>query len=221
MDSELLKLSDEIMIKKISESEKKRIIEYSLDNPLSPNLIHLDLDFVISRNWKEKISFTKPINSSALFKRYLCIFRLISPKWIVTGDFINFRELTKFTFGGHSTSSPNLYRSKQGGERYEILKEDEKAFLSEWQSLDQLIPKYSGFPIWLRRYQYSYDRERPEDALIDLMIVLESFFSDSRSEMTHKVSTRAAILLSADSLDEEIFQKDSVSVYAVVLEKKI
>jgi len=205
MDSEVLNLSDDVFIKKLSEEEKQRIYEYSFKNPLFPNLTHLDLDFVLVRNWKKPINFTKPINTSAFFKRDLSIFRLIKPNWIVTGDFINFREVTKFSFG-QSTSSPNLYRSKQGGEKYKILKDKEKEFISEWQSLNQLIPEYYDFPIWLRRYQYSYDRDRPEDALIDLMIILESFFSSGRSEMTHKISTRAAVLLAIDYTDKEKFE---------------
>lgn len=95
--------------------------------------------------------------------------------------------------------SSKITRRIQSSSLYKINRKEEIEFKNEWKIIDSLLPPFKEFPIWLMRFFESYERKRPENTLIDLIIVLETLLGDGGSEMTHKISTRTTILLTSDS----------------------
>lgn len=82
-----------------------------------------------------------------------------------------------------------------GSIKYSITKQEETSFRETWDQVYTILNTIKVLPMWIRKYMDSFTRYKAEDALLDLTISLESLFCDSSAEMTHKVSTRVAILL--------------------------
>ncbi len=194
-----LQLTEEISITKLSDSEKNSLIEKISDFSRLLIFSHFSKDIVIERKFRENLRSRKPINHREFYSRILTIFRLIKPDWVYFGDLIFHKETTglcKDYAISYTGSTPIQFQTQS---KYSIKVNEEQDFIELFNYWDSLLPNYSRFPLWLSRYNDSYDRQKNEDAILDLMIVLEALFSDSLSEMTHKISTRSAVLLSHDS----------------------
>lgn len=77
------------------------------------------------------------------------------------------------------------------------------SFYSAFMEID--LDERSQLRIAFRRFRDSSLRERDEDSIIDLMIAAEALFTkDSNSEMTFRLSTRAARFLGVDAADRHI-----------------
>jgi len=199
IESVQLQLTEEISITKLSDSEKNSLIGRALDLSLLLITSHFSEDIVIERKFRENLRSRKPINHRALYSRILTIFRLIKPDWIYFGGLIFHKETTglcKDYMISYQGSTPIQFQTQS---KYSITINEEQDFIKLFNYWDSFLPNYTRFPLWLSRYNDSYERQKAEDSILDLMIVLEALFSDSLSEMTHKISTRSAVLLSHDS----------------------
>ena len=84
---------------------------------------------------------------------------------------------------------------------YPLLDLDDQT-QSRLKSLGAIIPTAETTPellsLAIRYFQSSFKRHNWEDRVIDLAICFEAFFARDRDEITHKVVTRAALLLGTD-----------------------
>jgi hypothetical protein len=81
-----------------------------------------------------------------------------------------------------------------------VLKSGEvEDFISFFHKLEAVQTKIDVLDIALSRLGYSYERNRADDRLIDLMIAFESLFCEGPGDLTHKLSTRVARFLEQDS----------------------
>jgi hypothetical protein len=54
--------------------------------------------------------------------------------------------------------------------------------------------------IAINRFMFSYEKENPEDRILDLMICLESLLQDEQAELRFRLSIRTALFLETDNL---------------------
>ncbi|MBX8639725.1 MAG: hypothetical protein KIS29_05235 [Thermoplasmata archaeon] len=88
-------------------------------------------------------------------------------------------------------------------------------FTGFYQDYEPLIKKHEFIERAIRRFNESYDREKPEDAFLDLCVAIEILFqkSDESGENTHKISTRMAKLLSSDFENRKRIFKEAKRIY--------
>jgi hypothetical protein len=73
----------------------------------------------------------------------------------------------------------------------------------------------SELDIALTRFGHAYERNTPEDSLIDLLIAFESIFCEDAGELTHKLSTRVARFLEHDQQKRERLRYNIKAAYTV------
>lgn len=89
--------------------------------------------------------------------------------------------------------------STPAGIPYSIELNDRGA-VAQLCGLLERAPQY--LDLALRRFDLSYERERPDDRLIDQMICLEALYAkDSRAELSYRLSLRAALATGTDQSD--------------------
>jgi len=98
------------------------------------------------------------------------------------------------------------------GSDYTLLSEDTESLLAMYQALAGAAPP-NNLRVALRRFNYAYERTRPEDRLIDHWVALEALFlPDISQELSFRASLRIAyyVAITADER-EEVFRKMRLS----------
>lgn len=103
------------------------------------------------------------------------------------------------SFGSWGGQRRKIYADWAFGDPKLSLREDETTSLVELHDkLLNLGPNPQNLEIAMTRFDFSYERTRPEDRLIDLMIAFESIFSEGPADLSHKIPTRVARFLEDD-----------------------
>ncbi|OLS23257.1 MAG: hypothetical protein HeimC3_25980 [Candidatus Heimdallarchaeota archaeon LC_3] len=183
-------LNEKIKIKKLNKEEEEKIN-------------HENFEFFSFTNWRILISVLLRENFIAgneknIFQPILGSFRLASPEWVRTG--LKFIQVGANKFNERKTKfmSRSLMLESLEKEKYKVHSSEMEDFIKQWNKHYDSLSLLSDYPFWLSRYFDSYERIKPEDAIVDLIIVIESLFGDSGGEIIHKVSTRLTNLLISD-----------------------
>jgi hypothetical protein len=100
-------------------------------------------------------------------------------------------------------------RGLRHGNRYRLDRSELPALLAlrEEIAVARAAGRLRGLEVALRRFGLSYERERPEDRLIDLTIALESsLLADLDPELRYRIAVRGAALLSPARASGETFR---------------
>lgn len=87
---------------------------------------------------------------------------------------------------------------------YVLLNSEISAFLEFWQFYQKVRrSKQNRIELALRRFNYGYERKRPEDRLIDYMIGFEALLLGEEQELRYKLALRGSALLGRNSDERE------------------
>lgn len=109
----------------------------------------------------------------------------------------------------------NLLYRKSYGQTYILGATEINEFQSFWNKFDHLNQS-TKLSMAIRRFNYGYERDRPEDKLLDYMIAFEALFTKTgknTSEISHKLSVRIARLLKSDYIDRETIMQRMKKFY--------
>lgn len=112
-------------------------------------------------------------------------------------------------------ASGNLLYRKSFGQTYILGATEINEFQRFWNKFDYLIQS-TKLSMAIRRFNYGYERDRPEDKLLDYMIAFEALFSktnENTGELSHKLSVRVARLLKSDYIDRKTIAKNMKIFY--------
>lgn len=120
----------------------------------------------------------------------------------------------KWSFGG-GLSSRGFH------EEYLLTKDEAKKIESFWEKFCSFdLTKHSFLNVALNRFNYAYERNTPEDILIDCMIAFEALYSEGPGDLSYKVSTRIARLLKEDPAEREdmsLFMKKNYGIISTIV----
>ena len=102
-----------------------------------------------------------------------------------------------------------------GTSYYSLTKNEVKQFQSFWELFNKKIEQLPSLSITIRRFNDAYERDRPEDKLIDYMIAFETLLikRGDRGELTHKIAVRSARLLTQNYEEREKIMKEMKKFY--------
>ncbi len=166
-------------------------IEYIIEMPYS-----IQKEEPISSQEPKEI-FDKLVSALRLFKSGIFGFNILQskpPSWQ--------------PMMGTMTSFGTFYKTFSG-DKYELTKSEGKDFIMFWDEYKTCDFTNNKFiEVAIKRFNYSHEREKPEDKLIDYMVSLEALFlkEGERAELSYRLSIRTAILLGKNKENrEEIF----------------
>jgi hypothetical protein len=91
---------------------------------------------------------------------------------------------------------PKVYH----GSPYELTQDRAEQFYRFWNEFKDIdVSKTKALNVAIRRFNYAYGRERPDDKLIDQMIAFETLFLPESNELGYRLSIRVACLLEQES----------------------
>jgi len=115
------------------------------------------------------------------------------------------KESTSWTPGGGTTMT-GLGRSHVLGGSYLLDGDEAVAFAAFWKAYKSVsIRKQPGVAMALRRFGFAYERQRPEDKLVDYCIAFEALLllEEERAELEHRLALRGSRLVGHDSAMRE------------------
>jgi hypothetical protein len=124
----------------------------------------------------------------------VCALRLLKPGRIQINEHAVMRKL------GWAYGFPGTQRlvtaSRFGPHTYRFAEEDVSALRELWDRHSSILDSVDRrLGLALRRFNGSYDREAPEDGIIDTFIGLEALLTENNQEISYKLSLRAANLI--------------------------
>jgi len=141
--------------------------------------------------------FDKLVSALRLFKSGIFGFNILqskSPSWQ--------------PMMGTTTSGRTFYKTFSGN-KYKLTKSESKDFIKFWDEYKTCDFTNNKFlEVAIKRFNYSHEREKPEDKLIDYTVSLEALFlkEEEKAELSYRLSIRMAILLGKNKKDrKEIF----------------
>lgn len=96
---------------------------------------------------------------------------------------------------------PSTDKSGQFEDIYSIQNNEIKRLVEFVDDLEWVTRRFLDIP--LRRFHLSFDRDSQEDRIIDLIVALESMFSDDSEAITYKIALRVAHFMEAESEKRE------------------
>lgn len=102
------------------------------------------------------------------------------------------------------------------GPQYLLLKEEVAEFLKFWQFFQRVRKrKQKRTDIALRRFNFAYERVRPEDKLIDYLIGFEALLlkGDERQELEYRLALRGSVLLGKAPAERQTVFKELKAAY--------
>jgi hypothetical protein len=129
-------------------------------------------------------------------------------------DYIRIKPTCWTVHGGSYTTSSIAARLPIGAQ-YTLSNEEASDFLKFWHFFKKARQKKQNrTEIAIRRFNFGYERVRPEDKLIDWMIAFEALFlrRGERQELEHRLALRGSTLLGKSSEDrKQIFEELKVA----------
>jgi hypothetical protein len=122
------------------------------------------------------------------------------------GGAIDYDFVQKTTLGDpfRFTKTFGSSRPKPSPDLYVLSNDEIPAFLEFWQFYQKVrLVKRSQVEIALRRFNFAYERKRPEDKLIDYMIGFEALLLKQEQELRYKLALRGSALLGKNPEERE------------------
>ena len=98
-----------------------------------------------------------------------------------------------YEFKRHHNEGPYPVNYKVGYDGVFVIEENEVDSIVSFVNDLKDIPTDS-FAVALRRFHLYFDRDMPQDRALDLMVILESLFSEGGEAIAYKIALRAAYL---------------------------
>ena len=205
-DFQSLELSPSLTIRKLSPDEREAIEENFGQFQMGAQLVHSDYVIaqvsIIPKNADisvSSMSAQKNYNEHLILQCALILFR---PGFVGTRFTVELaREWTPI---GGPAKIGFSYEMPFPGPKYKLIQTDTDNFREFY--LEFLAFQKSEFAIPLRRFNFFYDRQGAEDRIIDSMVAFENLLLPERSELSLRLSVRAANLLGESSSEKhEIF----------------
>ena len=117
---------------------------------------------------------------------------------------------------GVNIQRKSWYPKIQHGKNYLLESAEIPTFRDFWKSMKGRLLQRSQIRIGIRRFNYAYERSKPEEKLLDYAISFESLFSKKKEDMDslgHKLATRSARLLKQDFKERKTIFGDVKSLY--------
>lgn len=197
-----------------------------LPDNLLPNLTHrLELDClkpkICKKTWDE---FSKSISeenpeqiAKSKFDSVVSALRLFKPG-VMGFSFIRTTSLTWFPLPGFGGFTTHYGQHLQTG-KYELSKEEINEFVKLFKNLfgDKSLSNIPSFlNLALDRFNYAYDRKKPEDKLIDYMIAFETLYTkEVPGEPGYRIGMRTAALIGKTDEDKMRIFCDLRKAYGV------
>jgi hypothetical protein len=132
-------------------------------------------------------------------ERVITALRLLKPGGV--GSSIKWSSSKEFT----EWIGPNHEFAVSPGTSYRLLDSERNSFLALAHSL--LQPPIKDLDLALRRFNFSYSRNLPDDRIVDFAIALESsLLFNLRDELKYRMALRACALLADEAPVEETKQ---------------
>ena len=98
---------------------------------------------------------------------------------------------------------------------YELTRKEVKNFKNFWNLLKNLnIGNYPFLDVAIRRFNFSYDKDLPEDKLIDFIIAFEALYlKGAGEELSYRLALRGAYFLGKDEKEREDIFKNLRNAY--------
>lgn len=100
---------------------------------------------------------------------------------------------------------------------YELTQKEVEKFKNFWNVLNDLnIENYPFLDVAIRRFNFSYDKDLPEDKLIDFIIAFEALYlKGAGEELSYRLALRCAYFLGKDEKEREKIFKNLRNAYVV------
>jgi hypothetical protein len=105
-------------------------------------------------------------------------------------------------------SAPRLFDS------YTLLNAEIADFLAFWQTYRQAVNNpLKRLPGAISRFNFSYERYRPEDRLVDYVVAFEGLLLGDQQELRYKLALRGAALLSETATERKAIFEELSEAY--------
>lgn len=218
LDCELeeIELKGGMKIRKISKKELEDLFSAVKDISHVDRKEILKLKFALEMKCvKNKETLETTPNPSELLDKVVIALRLfkegqIWPCFIFSKPLTWLPHSGKWSFGG-GLHSRGFYKE------YLLTKDEVKKIESFWEKFCSFdLTKHSFLNVALNRFNYAYERNTPEDKLIDCMIAFEALYSEGPGDLSYKVSTRIARLLKEDPNEREKMSSFMKKIYGII-----
>jgi hypothetical protein len=208
-------INSNFRIRKISEDEKSRILNNSV-NHFGHNYKN-DYDLVLESNYLIDTNNPEEFNERVLKKvnNFITALRLVS-KGSVGYDSSYYKTIPMLSY-------PNeiYYMNKKFKDIHNvtIIKKGDSQLINEINTLlnNDLINKFVSINTALKRFNFGLDRNQIQDKIIDFSVCFEAIFSNNdeiKDSITFKLSTRVARLLSGDFSERKKIYRNMTKFYA-------
>ena len=225
IETEKIELNSKFSIIKITKEEREQMISWSRDfgffdqHIMSPfNEYALELFLETPKGFGEIPAIYDKENSPdhiaiREFDNACSALRLFKNGAISPGKII-VKSISWDPHGGiHSTA---LMIRPAIGSQYTLSKEESIEFLRFWEFFQKVRQKkIARNDIALRRFNFAYERVRPEDRLIDYLIGFESLLlkKNERQELEYRLALRGSVLLAKIPGERAIVFKELKKAY--------
>jgi hypothetical protein len=196
----IIDLAFGLSIRKISEEE----VRFFYDESSFDTFEIYSWRYVIEYKYYTKKIFTEnALNSNMHDSTTGVISPLITSLRLFKSGVVGFniveRRLDLYIHTGLSVQRERTFLHTQfQGKKYKLEEQDIPEFKKFWKATKIKLLQAIELKVGVTRFNYAYERSKPEDKLLDYAISFESLFSKEGEEhdsLTHKLATRSARLL--------------------------
>lgn len=223
---EKLKLGHGFSIVRISKGEKERILsdskQYGSFNPLhvqwpfTDYALELLLDIPKVFGETRTVPYSDDMPSQVARRQFeeACSALRLYKSGAVSHDYVRVGTTSWELHGGTFTTS-SIGARPAVGPNYALSKEEVPDFLDFWGSFQEArVKTRRRIDVALRRFNFAYERVRPEDKLIDYLIGFEALLLGAgHGELEYKLALRGSALLGKLTHDRERIFDDLMAAY--------
>lgn len=195
IDINRIKLNNDLIIKKISNNEHRKILRIRTTRELDLLGVNWIIQFRFSIKRKERFTY---MPASENFDNLITALRLFKDG-VVGHNHIYAFPLTSWD----KSISANLVERKFSGKKYTLSKSEVHEFKKWWKEFTKFksLMTRKEIEIAIRRFNYAYERVSLEDKLIDYIIAFESLLLTGEPEKRFRFALSGAFLLGKEKKD--------------------
>jgi hypothetical protein len=202
-DQEEVELEHGLSIRRISLTELGDFMDSRFNSPLSRMSF---VKYVVEHRYQTRKvignsrSPSVASDSTAMIPRVLTALRLFKNGNLGTNLIRSAPALATLGLLGVSSATYRMGGVRFGGPAYTLGAVEVRPFTEFWQDVKHLdFEHLDPLNVAIRRFEYSYERTKLEDKLVDYMVAFEALFfkKGEMGEFRHKLSVRVARFLTS------------------------
>jgi hypothetical protein len=222
-DASDIDLGNNLHIRRISKNETEQLLDESSWSSFMPRFEVLNFKYAIELAYSAKKAFGDIPQQPALSKEQEVsgtIGKLVTALRLFKRGLVGFNIIKTLSaseqpipLGMYRFSSP--YKSFLG-EQYSLTGPEVNDFKEFWDTIKRIdLEGHATLNIALRRFNYAYERNNPEDKLIDFMVAFEAlFFKEGESEeFRNRLSIRVSRFLEREFEQRKLLAKKMKGFY--------